>query len=422
MGIGDRRISNSGDKVEVSRMKHTRQELKEWQALPLGVKILMTQERIRNWVREYGEEGCYVAFSGGIDSTVLLDIVRNKMGYKRIPAVFSDTGLEYPEIREFVKTFENVEWVKPKLTFKQVIEKYGYPVIGKEISNDVDYAKKYLEAIKNIDRQTGRQADRQIIGSPNIVDLMGVPRRGEAKESAEYEEIKKGVILNYKYGKPIRVLQLEGKMPHKKNGVLTGEYSKRYDQSKWAFLLEAPFPISARCCSVMKKGPMKSYSKRTGRYPMTGQMADESALRLSQWLRFGCNMYDAKIPTSNPLAFWTRQDVLHYIKENNLPICSVYGEIVADESDQLFGQMSLADYGLMDDERKLKTTGCQRTGCMFCGYGCHLEKPGEGRFEMMKKTHSKQYDYIMRSKEEGGLDYKNIIDWINEHGNLNIRY
>lgn len=59
---------------------------------------------------------------------------------------------------------------------------------------------------------------------------------------------------------------------------------------------------------------------------------------------------------------------------------------------------------------------------MFCGYGCHLEKPGEGRFELMKKTHPKQYDYIMRPWEEGGLNYKEVIDWINENGNLHIKY
>ena len=74
------------------------------------------------------------------------------------------------------------------------------------------------------------------------------------------------------------------------------------------------------------------------------------------------------------------------------------------------------------DSPLLKTTGCNRTGCMFCGFGCHLEKPGEGRFERMKITHPKQYDYIMRPWEEGGLNYKEIIDWINEHGNFNIRY
>jgi 3'-phosphoadenosine 5'-phosphosulfate sulfotransferase (PAPS reductase)/FAD synthetase len=123
---------------------------------------------------------------------------------------------------------------------------------------------------------------------------------------------------------------------------------------------------------------------------------------------------------SNPMSFWTEQDVLRYIKENNIPICSVYGEIVSDSGDELVGQMDIADYGLAKDVRQLKTTGCDRTGCMFCGFGCHLNN--DDRFARMKETHPQIYDYIMRSKEEGGLNYKEIIDWINEHGNMNIRY
>lgn len=131
------------------------------------------------------------------------------------------------------------------------------------------------------------------------------------------------------------------------------------------------------------------------------------------------------------MAFWTEQDVLTYIKTRDIKICSVYGEVVEDydKTEGVEGQLTISDlegwenYGIFDAERPpLKTTGCNRTGCMFCGYGCHLEKPGQGRFERMKETHPKQYDYIMRPKEQGGLNYKEVIDWINEHGNLNIRY
>lgn len=113
--------------------KHVISDLYQMQSLPLNAKISMTQRRIREWVDEYGEDGVYISFSGGKDSTVLLDIARKL--YPNIKAMFIDTGLEYPEIREFVKTFENVDWIKPKLTFRKVIEKYGYPFIGKEISN-----------------------------------------------------------------------------------------------------------------------------------------------------------------------------------------------------------------------------------------------------------------------------------------------
>jgi 3'-phosphoadenosine 5'-phosphosulfate sulfotransferase (PAPS reductase)/FAD synthetase len=115
----------------------------------------MTENRIRAWVDEYGEDGVYVSFSGGKDSTVLLNIARNL--YPNIKAVFVDTGLEYPEIREFVKTFDNVDWLRPKMNFRQVIEKYGYPFISKEVSECVDGARRYLKSLT--DRQTDRQTD-----------------------------------------------------------------------------------------------------------------------------------------------------------------------------------------------------------------------------------------------------------------------
>ena len=150
---------------------------------------------------------------------------------------------------------------------------------------------------------------------------------------------------------------------------------------------------------------------------------------MAKWLENGCNGFDLKMPISNPMAFWTEQDVLEYIKINNLPICSVYGEIVTDfdATDDIEGQMRFDDLtpDLWSDELeqpKLKTTGCDRTGCMFCGFGCHLDREGEGRFERMKFTHPRQYEWIMKPWKEGGLGYKEVIDWINEHGNLDIKY
>ena len=203
-----------------------------------------------------------------------------------------------------------------------------------------------------------------------------------------------------------------------------------FAHTRYKFFLEPDAPvISSECCKVMKKGPLHSYSRKTKRYGMTGEQASESRLRTQNWLKNGCNGFDMKEPKSTPMAFWTEQDVLLYIKLHNLEICSVYGDVVTDyaKEGQLQGQMSLTDLpdecGLFDlGNPPLTTTGCKRTGCMFCGYGCHLEKEGEGRFERMKITHPKIYDYIMRPKEEGGLNYKEVIDWINEHGNLNIRY
>lgn len=140
--------------------KHTLAELKQWQALPLSIKIRMTETRIRGWVHEYGEDGVYVSFSGGKDSTVLLDIVRNRCGYKNIPAVFVDVPTQYPELRDFVKTFDNVEILKPKISFMEVCEKYGFPLISKEVSECVHDARAYLTRVRQLSETADRQTDR----------------------------------------------------------------------------------------------------------------------------------------------------------------------------------------------------------------------------------------------------------------------
>lgn len=118
----------------------TLDELKLLQALPLELKIAKTKARIKEWVDFHGVDGVYISFSGGKDSTVLLHIARSM--YPNIKAVFSDTGLELPSIRSFVKTHENVDWLKPKLTFGEIVKQYGYPLFSKEISQAIWYARK----------------------------------------------------------------------------------------------------------------------------------------------------------------------------------------------------------------------------------------------------------------------------------------
>lgn len=420
--------------------KHVISDLWQMQSLPLEAKIKMTKYRIRQWVEYYGEDGVYVSFSGGKDSTVLLDLVRQM--YSNVTAVFVDTGLEYPEIREFVKTFSNVVWLKPKKNFKQVITEYGYPFISKEVSDKVDGARKYMQALNDAQSRESRTV-RYAWG---IADLLGIDRRGEAKESPEYLSLKMGIIPS----ETSRYQQVVGTYKNKNGSV------SKYCMPRYKFFLEAPFNLSASCCRIMKKSPVHSYGRKTHKKPMTAQMASESRLRTAQWLRNGCNGFEMTSPISNPMSFWTEQDVLLYIELNKdrmcrdrinchekvmwygsrivsretgatiesieyyRPICSVYGDIVTEPSDCDYEFTERSE--IFDKDRPLlKTTGCSRTGCMFCGYGCHLEK-SPTRFEQMKETHPKQYAYIMKPVEEGGLGYKDVIDWINQHGNMDIKY
>lgn len=104
--------------------------LEQRQTLPLDAKIAMSQARIKEWYDRY-EGDVYVSFSGGKDSTVLLDLVRTTPGVWDVPAVFCDTGLEYPEVRKFATSKADVV-LRPNMNFKEVIEKYGYPVVSKE--------------------------------------------------------------------------------------------------------------------------------------------------------------------------------------------------------------------------------------------------------------------------------------------------
>jgi len=117
-------------------------QLRQRQGLSLEEKIEFTKMRIRQW-HEHWIGNTYVAFSGGKDSTVLLHIVRSM--YPNTPAVFANTGLEYPEINEFVKTIDNVTYLRPNMNFKETIEKYGYPVVSKRVAKQLTMLKNPTE-------------------------------------------------------------------------------------------------------------------------------------------------------------------------------------------------------------------------------------------------------------------------------------
>ncbi len=396
------------------------------QSLPLSAKIRMTEYRIHQWVECYGEDGVYVSFSGGKDSTVLLTIARNLD--PDISAAYVDTGLEYPEIREFVKRQENVEILRPKMNFRQVIEKYGYPFIGKEVAGCVYGSRKYMR--KLIERERGENHCETISNHSYMADLVGIGYR-KNRENELYQSLIRGEIPSTEIKTPVRYLILHGKYPHKEKGVETLENSKIYNKERYKFFLEAPFEISDHCCSVMKKTPMHNYAKRTGKMPMTAQMASESRLRASNWLKNGCNGFHMKNPVSNPMSFWVEQDVLEYIHHYQIPIASVYGEIQAEYIGSGEAKENLLDMGIFDKGKPIyATTGCNRTGCVYCGFGCHREK-SPNRWEIAERfSNPAIIDYMMRGgdfdengiwkPDKRGLGFWFVIEWINTHGNLHI--
>lgn len=239
-------------------------ELRERQAWTLEQKIDHSLGVIDQFVSRLGKDNVYVSFSGGKDSTVLLDLCR--IIYPDIKAVFCNTGNEYPDIvyfvRDKIKNGENIEIIQPKVKPKEVMNKWGFPLVSKEIS-------RYIRSIKT---------------NPNCLQS----RRALG-------------LLN-------------GKTKYK--GILPNKY---------IHFIEEPYMISDKCCYELKKKPFHKYDKDNNVSPILGIMADESMQRTTAYINNGsCNMFREGNGKSMPLSIWLEKDIWDYIKMRKLPIAEIY--------------------------------------------------------------------------------------------------
>ena len=110
--------------------KHTIGDLYQMQSLPLSAKIRMTQYRIREWVNIMGMTA-FTSVSAAEGQHCF--ITYRKEMYRNIGAVYVRIpGRNTRRSGEFMKQHENVEIIRPKMNFRQIILKYGYPMIGKK--------------------------------------------------------------------------------------------------------------------------------------------------------------------------------------------------------------------------------------------------------------------------------------------------
>lgn len=292
--------------------------VEKWQfdqrvALPLPAKIGLTLARIREWYNHFRGRVC-VSYSGGLDSTVLLHLVRSL--YPDVVGIFVDTGLEYPEIRKHVFATENTVVVRPEMSFKEVLKRYGFPVVSKKMA----------QYIHEVQRSQGYTATKRL-------RLTGLRSDGSFSPMGKISD-------------------------------------------KWQYLCKAPFLISDRCCYILKRNPAKRIEREYGA-PFIGTRATESNQRLQTYYLEGCNAFRLKRPRSTPLAFWTHDDIWDYIRMYSVPYSDIY------------------------------RMGYERTGCMFCCFGVHLEK-APNRFQRMKQTHPKKWKYCMDV-----LGLRAVLEYIN---------
>ena len=300
----------------------------------------MTKQRIKQWFDHWDGE-VYLAFSGGKDSTVLKHIIES-MGLN-IPCVFSNTGLEMPEIVKFARSQKNVIEVRPQKPFNEVWQEEGIPVGSKKVA-------KMIRVLQEGD--TGKNSNMHKLYSE------GVNSKGQQAKS--------------------------WKIPN-----------------KWRKFVDSGIAVTDKCCDYLKKEPLNTYAKKTKLKRFDAMMSSEGGMRAEL---HKCNDFGKK-PASHPMLFWLESDIFEYIKMFNVEICDVYfdrgylGEkLVASNSPHndlpTIKELTESSESISKGLNLTVIPAEKRTGCMFCGFGAHMEK-GLNRFQKMSVTHPRQHNIVM---------------------------
>ena len=243
-------------------------EMLSW---PLEKKIIHTLNRIIEFY-EARNGKVFVAFSGGLDSTVLLHMVR--LLYPDVKAVFGNTTNEYSEILEFIRTVDNVVWLNPAMNFIDIVKAFGFPLVSKKVCRSIHDL---------------RNPTDENFASRNLY-LTGIKRDGSISKS-------------FKLAK------------------------------RWLPLIESEFDITGKCCDILKKNPMKKYERETGEKPFVGTLAEESEQRRIAWIQTGCNSFRKGAEKSTPLAIWTQKDIWEYIRLYDVAYSSAYDPVINEKGE-----------------------------------------------------------------------------------------
>ena len=254
----------------------------------------------------------------------------------------SVSSLEDKSIRAVHKIL-GVESITPYRNMSEVVREFGYPVISKEKAGKIQLLQNPTDKNKTV---------RNAIMT------------GDCGEQGGF---RKGTRM---------------KLPKKWLELFAGPENENHGTN----YKTAPFAVSNKCCHYMKEKPCEDWAKKHTSVPYLGLMASEGGQREKALQQHGCNYWGKTTTRSAPFAIFSRQDLLRLAVELKVPVPAIYGEIV-------------------EENGILRTTGAQRTGCVMCGFGIHIEKRPH-RFDRTRESNYKEWHYWMYDMGWGGvLDY-----------------
>lgn len=329
------------------------------QQLPYDAKVLHAKAVAREFYEKLkGNVYCAV---GGLDSITLLIFLRKYVSRDILGA--SVSALEDRSIQRIHRQLGAMTLLKPGKLKTQVIKEFGYPVVSKEKARKI-------EAL-----QTPENPKQTFIHAIMTGDM--------------------GAQGGYKHSDKI-------KLPEKWIKLFGGLYNHHRPDLECK---TAPFKVSANCCYHMKEKPSNDFAKENKLFPYMGLMASEGGQREKGLRKNGCNYFGKTVTRSCPFAIFSKTDLLQLALDLEVPVPTIYGEIVRQP------------------DGTLETTRAKRTGCNMCGFGIHIEKRPH-RFDRLREDSPKEWAFWMYKMGWGtvldyiGVPWEDVYRPINEREQL----
>jgi len=320
-------------------------EYRQKASLPYEAKLKLAIQRAREFYT-LTKGNVYVGV-GGLDSICLAFFIKKYVSVN-VPSA-SISVIEDKSIQDVHHSMDNMVYLRPLKTKISILDTYGYPVVSKEVARKI-----------------------------NVLQTPGRPNTYPHAIMTGYL----GAKGNFNFSRKMKIADKWIKL-------FAGHYAHNRPDLNCEI---APFKVSPECCYWLKELPSANYQKETGLFPYLGLMASEGGQRMWGLIKNGCNYFGSTITRSCPFMYFSKSDLLHLVQDLDVPVPSIYGDIVTGPN------------GI------LSTTGAKRTGCSMCGFGIHLEKRPH-RFDQLYRRNAKEWQFWMVTKEWGKVLSYIGVDW-----------